>query len=65
MLAPNATVLLRGEGLATPHGTVIAAREIGTSADDLRPVEAKKPKDNHKPHRLGPRDGNSGAPRPL
>jgi hypothetical protein len=68
MLAPNARVLLRGEGLTTPHGTVIAAREIGTSVDDLRPVEAKKPKDkhkHHKPHRPGPRDGNSGAAHPL
>ncbi len=68
MLVPNASVLLRGEGLVTPHGTVIAVREIGTSADDLRPVEAKKPKDkhkHHKPHRPGPRDGNPDAAQPL
>lgn len=68
MLVPNASVLLRGEGLVTPHGTIIAVREVGTSADDLRPVEAKKPKDkhkDHKPHRPGPREGNPGAGHPL
>ena len=68
LLVPNASVLLRGEGLATPHGTVIAVREVGTSADDLRSIEAKKPKDkhkDHKPHRPGPRDGNSAAANPL
>lgn len=68
MLVPNASVLLRGEGLVTPHGTIIAVREVGTSADDLRPVEAKKPEDkhkDHKPHRPGPREGNPGAGHPL
>ncbi len=68
MLAPNAPVLLRGDGLVTPHGTVIAVQEIGTSADDLRKLEAKKPKDRHKepkPHLAGPRGGNSDAAHPL
>ncbi len=68
MLVPNASVLLRGEGLVTPHGTIIAVREVGMSADDLRPVEAKKPKDkhkDHKPHRAGPREGNPDAAHQL
>ncbi len=51
MLVPNASVLLRGEGLVTAHGTIIAVRKIGTSADDLRPVNAKKPKDKPKDHK--------------
>ncbi len=47
---PNASVLLRGDGLVTPHGTVIAVREIGTSAGDLRRLEDEKPKhERHKP----------------
>ncbi len=68
MLVPNASVLLRGEGMVTEYGTVIAVQEIGTSADDLRSIEARKPKDkrkDHKPHRPHPRDGNSAAAHPL
>lgn len=63
-IAPNMTVLLRGDGLATPHGTVIAVQEIG-SASDLRSVEAKRPKKYHKPHRPGPHGRNSGDTHPL
>ena len=65
MIVPAATVLIRGEGLATPHGTVIAVREIGTAASDLRRVEAKKPKKDHKPHRPGKHHGNSAAALPF
>lgn len=38
LLAPGARLLLRGDGFATEHGTVIAVREIGSSRDDLRRV---------------------------
>lgn len=80
MMAPNAPVLLRGAGLVTPHGTVIAVQAFGTSADDIQPVEAKKPKKDHKDHKphkdhkspkghkaLGAdrHEGNSGSVAPL
>ncbi len=69
LLAPNKPVLLRGDGLATPHGTVIAVHEIGTSSGDLHRVATKKPKDNHredhKPRRPGSRDGSAGNKHPL
>ncbi len=68
MMVPNAPVLFRGEGLATPHGTVIAVREIGTSVRDLLRVEAKKPKqshDDHKPRRPGSHAGKSTEGHPL
>ena len=68
MMVPNASVLSRGEGLVTPHGTVIAVLEIGRSASDLRPVEAQKPKKghkDHKPHRPGPHAARSGDTHPL
>lgn len=57
---------LRGEGLVTPHRTDIALREIGTSVNELRQIEGKKPKDkqprhkhcDHKPHRPDGRESN-------
>lgn len=47
LLAPGARLFLRGEGLATEWGTVVALREIGRSRDDLRPIEAGPPKEKH------------------
>lgn len=44
LLERGATLAARGEGLATPFGTVIEAREIGPSAAALQPVKAKAPK---------------------
>ena len=43
LLVAGKSVLLRGDGFATPHGTVIAVREIGTSIDYLRQLDTKKP----------------------
>jgi hypothetical protein len=54
LLQAGATVVLRGEGIATPHGTVVAVKEIGTADKPPRPIPDKphKPKDRkpRKPH---------------
>jgi len=67
-LVPGTPVLLRGDGLLTQHGTVIAIREIGTSAEDMlrldeppRPRHGKAPK----PHERGPREDRPKATRPV
>jgi hypothetical protein len=44
LLSPAQTLAVRGEGLALALGTVIEAREIGASMDDLRPLKPEKPK---------------------
>jgi hypothetical protein len=49
LLSPGKTLAVRGEGLTLTLGTVIEAREIGASTDDLRPIKPKKPK--HEKHR--------------
>ncbi len=41
MLAPGQTIVVRGEGITSPLGHVIAARQIGPSADKL--VEIVRP----------------------
>jgi hypothetical protein len=47
LLVPGTQLLLRGDGLTTAHGTVVAIREIGTSANDLRRIDAKSARDKH------------------
>jgi hypothetical protein len=49
LVSPGQTLAVRGEGLASALGTVIEAREIGASTDDLHPFKPKKPK--HEKHR--------------
>ncbi len=49
LLSPGQTLAVRGEGLGLALGTVIEAREIGPSMDDLHPFKPKKPK--HEKHR--------------
>ena len=65
MLTPNKPVLLRGDGIVTPHGTVIAVDELGASLADMRRIEGKKPKDKHdkkpKPQRPDSHAGISGS----
>ena len=60
-------IVLRGEGLAGPHGTVIAVREIGTSADNMRSLKTEKhapKKHDKKPkHRL--HDSVAGEPQAI
>jgi hypothetical protein len=45
------TIAVRGEGLATALGTVIEAREVGATNDDLQPLKPNKPKpEKHRDH---------------
>jgi len=44
LLSPGASLVARGQGLTMPIGTVIEAREIGTTTDALHPVKPKAPK---------------------
>jgi hypothetical protein len=45
LLRPGAMIAARGEGLETSHGIVVDVREIGPSANELRPTTPKKPED--------------------
>jgi len=47
LLAPNARIAVRGDGVETKHGRVVHAKEIGTGSDDLRPIKQEKPKPKH------------------
>jgi hypothetical protein len=50
LLRPRAVVAVRGDGLETKHGSVVAAREIGPDPSDLRPARApKRERDETKP----------------
>jgi hypothetical protein len=44
LLSPGRRLAARGQGLKTDLGTVIDAREVGQSADDLHPLKPKEPK---------------------
>ena len=51
LLSPGQTLAIRGQGFVSALGTVIEAREIGASADDLQPIKLKKPKlEKHHDH---------------
>jgi hypothetical protein len=47
LLCPGATIAVRGEGLRTKHGRVIAARDIGSDRHKMK--SAAKPKEKGKP----------------
>jgi len=47
ILKPGSHVLLRGKGLTTEHGTVLAVCEIGSSPDHLRRIDAGPAHDKH------------------
>jgi hypothetical protein len=53
LLKKGARVSVNGDDATTSFGTVIEAREIGVSAETVKPVEAKKPK--HGPDHKGPK----------
>jgi phage tail protein X len=54
MLAPGQTLVVRGEGITSPLGHVIAARQIGQSADKL--VEIGRPHMMERMHEKKPAD---------
>jgi hypothetical protein len=43
-LQPRASLAVRGEGIETPYGRVVRAREIGTDLNNLMPTEGEKSK---------------------
>jgi hypothetical protein len=47
LLRPRAGIAVRGEGIETPHGRAVAAKEIGTSFGELRPVKKLKHHPEH------------------
>jgi hypothetical protein len=49
LLSPGQRLVARGEGLTSKLGTVIDAREVGSSADDLHPLKPKEPKPKKHP----------------
>jgi hypothetical protein len=53
LLARGCKIFVAGEGAITSFGTVVEAREIGASADTMKPLGLKKPK--HESDRKGPR----------
>jgi hypothetical protein len=62
LLKKGAKILASGDGTTTSFGTVVEAHEIGSSAETLRPIEAKKPK--HDPDQKGPKpDGKKHSPK--
>jgi hypothetical protein len=42
LLQPEAWLAVRGDGIETPHGRVVEAREIGSDLDGLTPVAGQK-----------------------
>jgi hypothetical protein len=50
-VSPGGTIAVRGEGLASALGTMIEAREVGVTKDDLQPLKPKNPKpEKHRDH---------------
>lgn len=66
-IAPGKLIVLRGEGLVSPHGIVIAVREIGASAEDMRALKTDKPRPNKhdKKHKHRPHDPVAGEPQAI
>ena len=50
LLSPGGRLAVRGEGLTSELGTVIEAREVGPSADELQPLKPKMPKHEEPGH---------------
>ena len=62
LLVKGARISAAGEGATTSFGTVVEAREIGASADTMKPVGPKRPK--HGPDQKGPKhDGKKHGPK--
>jgi hypothetical protein len=62
LLTKGARISVSGEGATTSFGTVVEAREIGASAETMKAVGPKKPK--QRPEHKGPKhDGNKHGPK--
>lgn len=60
MLAPGQTIVVRGEGTTSPLGKVIAARQIGPTADKMTDVGRPQGMQGMMGHMMG----HHGAPKP-
>jgi hypothetical protein len=60
LLCPGSLIAVRGDGLQTKHGRVIAAQEVGPDRRSLRPTKAPKHKD--KPKHNKHQDGEPAHP---
>jgi len=66
LLRPGSAIFMRGEGMMTEHGTVIAVAEIGTSTENLLRLDSKKSKSkDHKAHAHGPQQRNADVSHAL
>jgi hypothetical protein len=62
LLKKGSKISANGDGATTSFGTMVEAHEIGTSAETLTLIEAKKPK--HDPDHKGPKqDGRKHGPK--
>ncbi|NPV23354.1 hypothetical protein [Bradyrhizobium aeschynomenes] len=64
LLAPKATLAVRGDGIDTRFGRVVHAREAGPSLKEITPLKHGKPEPKHGPgpkhgskHKHGPKHG--------
>jgi hypothetical protein len=62
LLKKGAKISVNGDGATTSFGTVVEAREIGPSAEALKPIEAKKPK-HGSDHKGSKHDGKKHGPK--
>lgn len=60
LLVTGGRLLLRGDGLSTRFGTVVAVREIGTSPADMRRIDFKPDKHVGDRHAGGKRHKHAG-----
>jgi hypothetical protein len=61
LLAAGTSIAVRGEGLTTEWGTVVAAKEMGTSLSSVQPIPPKKPKHDKPPkHAKHPKHDKPG-----
>jgi hypothetical protein len=62
LLKKGSKISVNGDGAITSFGTAVEAHEIGTSAETLKPIDAKRPK--HGPDRKVPKhDGKKHGPK--
>jgi hypothetical protein len=54
LLAPGATLAVRGAALRSKHGLIVAAKEIGEDMSKLVPAKSPKPKDQKATEDSGP-----------
>lgn len=59
LLLPGRKLAVRGEGLTSELGSVIEAREVGPSADEVQPLKSEKAKPKHEKPSDQPADSHA------